>query len=69
MRAYFDFRDELTIQYQLVFKGPRIIIPAVLRREMMSMVHASHIGIEGCIRRARDSLYWPRRFKGIHWQV
>ena len=60
MRAYFDFRDELTIQYQLVFKGPRIIIPAVLRREMMSMVHALHIGIEGCIRRARDSLYWPR---------
>ena len=24
------------------------------------MVHSSHIGIEGCIRRARDTLYWPR---------
>ena len=60
MRAYFDFRDELTIQDQLVFKVLHIIIPVVLRREMMSMVHASHIGIEGCIRRAHDSLYWPR---------
>ena len=24
------------------------------------MVHALHVGIQGCIRRARDSLYWPR---------
>ena len=60
IRAYYDFRDELTIQDQLVFKGPRIVIPAVLRKEMMSMIHASHIGIEGSIRMARDSLYWPR---------
>ena len=51
VQAYFDFRDKLTIQDQLVFKKPRIIIPAVLRREMMSMVHASHIGIEGFIGR------------------
>ena len=60
VRAYYDFRDELTVQDQLVFKGPRIVIPAALRREMMSTIHASHIGIEGSIRRARDSLYWPR---------
>ena len=60
IRAYYDFRDELTIQDQLVFKRSRVVIPASLRREMMSVIHASHIGIEGTIRRARDSLYWPR---------
>jgi len=60
IRAYYDVRDELTIQDQFVFKGPRVVIPAVLRKEIMSRIHASHIGIEGCIRRARDSLYWPR---------
>ena len=26
----------------------------------MSVTHASHIGIEGCIRRARETMYWPR---------
>lgn len=26
----------------------------------MEKTHASHIGIEGCICQARDSLYWPR---------
>ena len=26
----------------------------------MAVTHVSHTGIEGCIRRARDSLNWPR---------
>jgi len=26
----------------------------------MAAVRASHIGIDGCIRKARDTLYWPR---------
>ena len=26
---------------------------------MMAKCHAAHIGIEGCLRRARDSMYWP----------
>ena len=53
---YFDVRDELTIQNELVFKGQQIVVPAVLRKELMEKTHVSHIGIEGCIRRARDTL-------------
>ena len=60
VRPYFDVRDELTIQNELVFKGQQIVVPAVLRKELMEKTHASHIGIEGCIRQARDTLYWPR---------
>ncbi len=57
---YFDVRDELTLQDSLIFKGQQLEIPAAMRREMMSRAHASHIGIEGCIRRARETMYWPR---------
>ena len=60
IHAYYDFRDELTVQDKLVFKGDRLIIPATMRREMMEIAHATHIGIEGCIRRARESMFWPR---------
>ena len=56
---YHDMRDVLTDEDELVFKG-RLIVPAALRKELMAVVHSSHIGIEGCIRRARDTLYWPR---------
>lgn len=59
VHRYFDVRDELTIQNELVFKGQQIVVPAVLRKELMEKTNASHIGIEGCIRRARDTLYWP----------
>ena len=60
LHAYFDFRDELTAQEQLIFKGPAVVIPAALRKEMMAACHSTHIGVEGCIRRARESMFWPR---------
>ena len=50
--SYFDFRDELTVQDQLIFKGAQLVVPAAMRKEMMALAHASHIGIEGCVRRA-----------------
>ena len=60
LHAYYDFRDELTVEDQLVFKGPVVVVPAALRKEMMASCHDTHIGIEGCIRRARESMFWPR---------
>lgn len=55
----FDVRDDLTVQNELVLEGQLLVVPAALRKELMAMVHRSHIGIEGCIRRACDTLYWP----------
>ena len=60
IHAYYDFQYVLTVQNSLVFKGDRLVIPATMRREMMAMTHASHIGIEGCLRRAHESMFWPR---------
>ena len=57
---YYDSRDELTIQGNLIFKGQLLVIPAAVRTELMTVAHASHIGIEGCLRRMRECLYWPR---------
>ena len=50
--AYYDFLDELIIQDQLVFKDDCLVVLSALHREMMAAVHVSHIGMEGCIRRA-----------------
>ena len=60
VKPYFQFRDEITAQNGLLFKAERLIVPAKLRKEMMEMVHSSHLGIEGCLRRAREVFYWPR---------
>ncbi len=61
LHAYYDFHDELTVQDQLVFKGQLLVVPTAMRKEMMAFAHATRCnGTEGCIRRARDSMYWPR---------
>ena len=57
---YYDSRDELTVQGNLIFKGQLLVVPAAVRTELMSVAHANHIGIEGCLRRMRECLYWPR---------
>jgi len=36
---------------------------------MLTKNHASHIGIQGCLRRAREVLYWPGMNKDIEDHV
>ena len=56
---YFHFRDELTVDDGVVFKGDQVVMPQQLRKEVKETIYRSHIGIEGCLRRARDCVYWP----------
>ena len=35
------------------------MVPKNLRLETKEAIHSSHIGIERCIRRARECVYWP----------
>ncbi len=58
-KPYFHCRDELTIQDGIIFRGERVVIPKVLRKDLLVQLHASHIGTEGCLRRARECIYWP----------
>ena len=36
------------------------MVPHSLRADMLKEIHRSHRGIGGCLRRARELLYWPR---------
>ncbi|XP_051782584.1 uncharacterized protein K02A2.6-like [Erpetoichthys calabaricus] len=56
---YYSIQDELSIQDGIVFKGERVVIPDALRSDTIQRVHSAHLGIEGCLRRARECLYWP----------
>lgn len=56
---YFHIRDELSIQNGVIFRGERVVIPVALRSEIIQRVHPSHIGIEGCLRKACECVYWP----------
>ena len=45
----FDLREELIVQGNLIFKDRRLVVPGCMPKELMSLAHATHIGIEGCL--------------------
>ena len=61
-------RDELSIYDGLVFKDECHVVPQGLRAEIRKDIHVSHAGVEGCLRRVRDSVYWPGMNSDLrHW--
>ena len=42
-----------------MFKGSRIVLPTALRKEMLLKIHEGHLGVESCLRQAREVFYWP----------
>ena len=36
-----------------------MVIPQAMRSKMLGKVHNSHLGVNGCLNRARECLYWP----------
>ena len=46
---FFQFRDALIVQGNLIFRGPRLFVPSTLRKEFMFLAHSSHIGLGGCL--------------------
>ena len=59
VRAYNNVRHELTMQNGVVFTYNRIVVPTSVRKDIIATFHRSHQGIQGCIRRAKDAVYWP----------
>src|SRR5437867_3935993 len=53
------FCDVSTVDRDLIFKGDRLFVPQSVRQRMTERAHDSHIGVNGCIRRAREAIFWP----------
>ena len=71
---YFNVGDELAVQDGIIFKGQRCVIPKTLRQKVKEKIHRAHIGIQGCLRRAREVVYWPSMNQEItdyieHWDT
>ena len=56
---YWGYRDKVTAQNGVLYKGSQVIIPKLLQKQMLLRTHSSHQGAEACIRRARDVIFWP----------
>ena len=59
LRPYHSFSDELGMCDGLVFKGHRVVVPFGARNEILNRIHAAHSGVNACIERARQAVFFP----------
>ncbi|UYV72607.1 K02A2.6-like, partial [Cordylochernes scorpioides] len=57
-KKYWPYRDELSTNEDLIFKGSRVFIPLKWKTKILRLIHEGHQGTNSCLRRARDSTYW-----------
>ena len=58
VRPFFSFRDELVVNDGLVYKGQRLVIPKLLRRNMLEIAHGGHVGLEATLCHLREAIFW-----------
>jgi len=56
---YWKVQEDLTHDHGLVLYRHRIVVPATIRKEILSRLHSSHRGIETTKRRAAQTVWWP----------
>ena len=56
IRDYWLYREKVSVHNGVLFKSHRVNIPS---EEILSRIHSSHMGIESCLRKANDIVFWP----------
>jgi hypothetical protein len=59
LRQYFNIRNDLWIQNDIIMFKDRVVIPTSLRTQVVNLLHSAHQGIEGMRSRAVNAVYWP----------
>ena len=58
LKPYWSYRDELAVINGMVLKGRHIIIPNILKQQVLDQLHINHIGIEKVKLLAHECIYW-----------
>jgi len=59
IQPFWNFRDELFVKEDLVYRAERLVIPQSERSAYIKRLHMGHLGMEKCIERAKQSIFWP----------
>ena len=59
LHPYWNYREELTSQDGVIYKGTQELIPLAKRNFILQKAHAAHFGAESNIRLCKDTVFWP----------
>lgn len=66
-RPFFAFRNELTVDNDIIMKGTKAVILQTLRSEYLTIIHKGHPGAEAMKHRA--CAFWPPMEKDVDEMV
>ena len=66
IQEFFNFREQLIIQDDIVYKGERIVVPSTLRSDYLKQIHQGHPGLVAMKNRVRDIFYWPSLSRDVN---
>ena len=59
LHNFWNYREDLSMENGLITKGARLVIPSTLRSKVLEQIHKGHLGIEKCMLKAREAVFWP----------
>ena len=59
IQSYWYFRDEITYENGILYKGTQLIIPETEGKAILSVLHMGHYAVDKMNLRARETVYWP----------
>ena len=59
IQSYWYFRDQITCEDGIIYKGTRPIIPKSERASTLKVLHMGHYAVDKMSLRARETVYWP----------
>ncbi len=65
LKPYFDHHFKLSLHSGCILCGPRVIIPLVLREQVLTEIHEAHTGIVRMKSVARMHVWWPSNDREI----
>ena len=65
IQSYWYFRDQITCEDGIIYKGTRLIIPKSERASTLKVLHMGHYAVDKMSLRARETVYWPGISKDI----
>ena len=59
-KEFYQHRSELSCLDGMLLKGTKLVIPKMLRSDILERIHSGHQGINKCRTRASEAVWWPK---------
>lgn len=69
LKQYWQYQNLITLENNLLFLNDRLIVPKVLIKDTLRILHSSHLGMTKTKLRARCNLFWPNMNNDIELLV